>query len=386
MMNTQKKGYVALLAGFLAAVAVLSVLVLVPASVPVLVDPEDPLTLVNFASPEVLTYVAENPYDYPYYYISPIMTGYSVCISVGTLLAISLTGLLDWLRNRDAAGGVLLAVISGAFALVCSHLLYFATRSSYIINDFADLGGSSSFVYEFWKGGYTMYGAILGGLLGATLYGLVRRQKLGEVFGLVVPGMLLLVIAGRLGEHFTGYCHGIGNERATEALAFLPFTKPDYYETPRLAVYMYEALAAVAAMAVCGVQQLLRQPAARTAENGLAIISAYQLLLESTRGDDLIKFGFVCLNMLLAAAVLVFIIVTRIVRHVRRRGWNAWQILRIVLLLAGAGLVIAIEFALDGKIQLPGVTNTMLYAVDFLAATAMMLSVVIGDGRVKEAK
>ena len=38
-MNTQKKGYVALLAGFLAAVAVLSVLVLVPASVPVLVDP-----------------------------------------------------------------------------------------------------------------------------------------------------------------------------------------------------------------------------------------------------------------------------------------------------------------------------------------------------------
>ena len=90
--------------------------------------------------------------------------------------------------------------------------------------------------------------------------------------------------------------------------------------------------------------------------------------------------------MLLAAAVLVFIIVTRIVRHVRRRGWNAWQILRIVLLLAGAGLVIAIEFALDGKIQLPGVTNTMLYAVDFLAATAMMLSVVIGDGRVKEAQ
>ena len=57
-----------------------------------------------------------------------------------------------------------------------------------------------------------------------------------------------------------------------------------------------------------------------------------------------------------------------------------------LLLLAGAGLVIAIEFALDGKIQLPGVTNTMLYAVDFLAATAMMLSVVIGDGRVKEAQ
>ena len=165
----------------------------------------------------------------------------------------------------------------------------------------------------------------------------------------------------------------------------LPFASVGEWGSPELCIYAYEALIALIALIVTSVLLLRRAPAGRAAETGLIIVSAYQVVMESMRGDELIKFGFVRLNMIAAAALLAAIIVGRIVRCIRHKGFGVWQILRIVLLLAGAGVVICVEFALDGKIKLPDVTDTMLYIADILAVTGMMLSVLIADGRKKEA-
>lgn len=370
-MNIRKELTGTALTLFLCVVAALTALLLVPTSPALLVD--EPLALA-----EANAWLVDVP-DAEEQFIQ--ITAYGAYIAAGAALAVLLTAVLRRVQGGTLAEGSGLAVTGGLLALLGAHWLYCLVRWPYIIND---LCGTNMFPLQFWQGGYTMYGALLGAVLGGVLAALMMGVKIPLALDTMIPGMLIVLAAGRMAEAFT--LQGMANIRAAEALSMLPFATVDEWGGMELAVYPYEALTAFAALLICALLMLLRNPAGRAAETGLAIVSAYQLLFESLRGDEQIKFGFVCLNMILAAAVLVFIIVTRIVRRVRRRGWNAWQIVRVVLLLAGAGIVIAVEFALDGKIKLPGVSDTMLYAADFLAATAMMLSVVIGDGRVKEAQ
>ncbi|MBQ7848383.1 MAG: prolipoprotein diacylglyceryl transferase [Clostridia bacterium] len=359
-MNDMKKNcwpkLIALCAA--AVIGVLALLVLVPTSPALMVD-----------SPVTLWSASVDDWGEP---AGLRITAYSVYIAVGALLALGLTAVMAKLRGRCPAEGVALGLTSGAFALVCSHLLFCAVRWGYIIND---LGGTAAFLVTLWEGGYTMYGAILGGLLGAFVFAMIRRQPVMPCFDMIVPGMLILVAAGRFAEQFT--LQGMASYRAAEALSMLPFASVGEWGDPMLKVYAYEVIVAFAAFGFCMWPLCTKAPAGRAAENGLIVLSTWQIMMESWRGDELIKFGFVCLNMLMAAAVLVAILVPRIVRTVKAQGWKPWTIARIVLFLAAIGVVIAIEFALDKS----DINNTLLYAVMTAAIIGMTASVLIGDGR-----
>lgn len=341
-----------------ALVGVLALLVLVPTSPALMVD-----------SPVTLWASGVDEWGDP---AGLRITAYSVCIAVGAALALGVTAVTAKLRGRCPAEGAVLGLAAGAAALVGSHLLFCVVRWSYIIND---LGGTAAFLVTPWEGGFTMYGAILGGLLGAFLFAEVRRQPVMPCFDVLVPGMLVLVAAGRFGEQFT--LQGVANYRAAEALCMLPFAGLGEWGDPTLKVYAYEVIVAVAALAFWLWAMCRKAPAGRAAENGLIVLSTWQIMMESWRGDELIRFGFVCLNMLMAAAVLVAILVPRIVRTVKAEGWRAWTIARIVVFLATVGIVIAIEFALDKS----DINNTLLYAVMTAAIVGMTASVLVGDGR-----
>lgn len=349
-----------------ALAGVLALLILVPTSPALMVD--DPLTLAKLYTGGV------DMWGDPAYL--PV-TAYSVYIAVGAALAIGFTALMAKLRGRCSLEGAALALVSGACALVCSHLLFCAVRWGYIIND---LGGTAAFLVQLWQGGYTMYGAILGGLLGGFLFAKARKLPVAEALDAIAPGMMILVAAGRFGERFT--LQGMASYRAAEALQMLPFASVGEWGDPELTVYVYEFIVALAALAVCLCALAQRAPAGRAVENGLIVLSAWQIMMESWRGDELIKFGFVCLNMLMAAGLLAVLLAMRVVRCVKARGWNAWTIGRIVLLLASAGVVIALEFALDKS----DINNTLLYGVMTAAIIGMMVSVLAVDGREMEGK
>ena len=346
----------------------MAALVFVPSSPALLVD--DPVILLEMDTGFV------NEWEEP---VLLTVTGYSVTMAVSMALAMLVTAFSACRRSMTLTQGAATAALCGVGALIGGHGLYCLLRWGYIIND---LCGTWAFALQPWQGGFTMFGAILGGLLGGVISAKLTKSGMADMMDMIIPGLLIVLAAGRLGEMLTG--QGMANYRAAEALRMLPFASTNEWGDPQLKVFVYEAVAALAALITAAVMLWQRRPAGRAAECALAIVSAYQIVLDSMRGDELIRFGFVCLNMIAASAVLVFIIVTRIVRRVRAEGWKAWDTWRIVLLLAGAGVVIATEFALDGKIKLPGVNSTMLYAVDMLAVTGMMLSVALGDGR-KEA-
>lgn len=364
-MNGKKPGLaVKALLCAAAVTAVLALLILVPTSPAMMVDV--PVTLTTLYTGGVDMY--GEPAGLP-------VTAYAVCIAVGAALAIVRTAAASRRRCGCLWKGMALALVSGVCALVCSHLLFCAVRWSYILND---LGSTAAFLVQFWQGGYTMYGAIFGGLLGAFIFARASRDSLAETMDLIVPGMLLLIICGRFGEQFT--MQGMASNRAAEGLNALPFAGLDEWGFPLLRVYAYEAIAALAALIALLEVRGNGAPAGRAAEMGLAIVSIMQIMLDSWRGDELIKFGFVCLNMICAATVVVFILAARIVRSVKASGWHAWTILRILLFLASVGAVIIVEFGLDGKMGITA-ANTLLYGIQAAAIVVMGASVLIGDGR-----
>ena len=271
-----------------------------------------------------------------------------------------------------AAKAVGVNFIGGFGALVGARVLYMLARYSYIM---VDLGGSS-FFWQFWQGGYTLYGGILGGMGAITLYAKLTKQKALPLLDAVTPGALLALCGLRLAEGFTG--QGFSKQMDDICWYFLPFQNED----GQMLVWAYEAIVAAVALVIVLVQGRRQKIAGRTLETGLTIISVMQVLLDSWRADELIRFGFVRLNMLMAALTLAVLLASRLTRCIRRDGLKRISIARIVMLLAGAGVCIAVEFALDKS----AINNGILYGVMMLALVPMFIAVLLDDGRIQTAE
>ena len=388
-MEIQKRsGLLGLLVGMSAVAAIVALLLLVPSS-PML-STESPVQLFCIVNPAELAQVAAGELDPEWDVIGMPVTVYAAFIAGSFALAMGSSALLGWLRERKAMRGAVLALVCGVCAFICSRLVYCLAQWGAIVNDMSGdagidettsfgmmLGGWLRFLVQPWRGGYTMYGAIFGMLLGVVAMALPARRSIGETADQVVPGMLRMVAAGRAAEHFTA--QGMSRWSVSDALNMLPFySETDY----ALAVYAYEALAAAAALIVWVVLLCLRAPRGRVAETGLAIVSILQIMLDAWREDELIRFGFVRLNMILAAVVLVALLVLRIVRMIRNSGGVGtivWSVARCVLFLCSVAAVIIVEFGIDGKF---GITASygVLYAIQAAAIVVMCAAMLIGDG------
>ena len=257
-----------------------------------------------------------------------------------------------------------MAAIVGA--VIGGRLVYCLTQWEFIL---VDLGGAA-FMAQPWQGGYNMYGALLGGLAGVLIYARATKKPADALLDLAAPGAALAICAGRLGEAFTS--QGLGAYVDSEALQRFPFAVENLWGDWQLPVFVYEAAAALVTMIVClCLVRGGRRPAGRVAEVFLALISLCQIMLESLRADEFIRFGFVKFNMLAAAVALGAVIGLSVWRQVKRRGWKPWQILRLILFAATILVVILIEFALDKS----PIDNRLLYAVMALMLTLMGVSV-----------
>lgn len=339
-------------------------LILVPTAVLILV-PSPCAKIVDLVQP--LNGSEDLAYEPELFYV----TKYGLIAAISALFGLLMTMLLQD-RQTTCADRLSAAAWGSVGALLGARLLYMATRYSYIM---VDLGGTD-FLWQFWQGGYTLYGGLLGGMAAIAIYARVRGEKIMPLLDAVTPGGLLTLCGLRVAESVTG--QGFSKLMDDIGLMFLPFQTED--ET--LLVWAYEAIAALIALAVVLYMRRKNQPSGRTMEAGLSIVSAVQILLDSWRADELIRFGFVRLNMLAAALTLLAVLTCRIVRCIRRDGkkQEVRCIIRGALLLLGAGACIAVEFALDKS----AVNNGILYIV-MMAAVAVMLAVVLmDDGRTCE--
>ena len=292
------------------------------------------------------------------------LTAYALCLLAGAAAAIALTAYLG--RKTPGVNACLsmgMAAIAGA--VIGGRLVYCLTQWEFIL---VDLGGAA-FMAQPWQGGYNMFGALLGGLAGVLIYAGATKKPACALMDLSAPGAALVIFAGRVGEAFTS--QGLGAYVDSEALQRFPFAVENLWGDWQLPVFAYEAAAALVVMIVCLCLMRGSHPAGRVAEVFLALISLCQIMLESLRADEFIRFGFVKFNMLAAAVVLGGVIGLSVWRQVKRGGWKPWQILRLILFAATIGVVILIEFALDKS----PIDNRLLYAVMALMLALMGVSV-----------
>jgi phosphatidylglycerol:prolipoprotein diacylglycerol transferase len=136
--------------------------------------------------------------------INPVAFGnvrwYGILIAVAVL--VSVLWVLWQVRKgaRVSYDTVLMAALVGVpSAVVVSRLLHVLDLWEYYVQNPGQIIGGS---------GLTIYGAVLGGALGIWVYSRFSKVQFGYLADLIVPGLILSQIIGRIGCTINGCCYG----------------------------------------------------------------------------------------------------------------------------------------------------------------------------------
>lgn len=179
-------------------------------------------------------------------------------------------------------------------------------------------------------------GVCLGVLLSAKI---MKKKPAGKVLDtFVLPGALL--IAGlRLAEVELG---ALGTGRfieVPEGSPYLILAVFNKYGEPHVAVFVWEAAVAL----VIGALSLIRtegRPGERF-RNAVFRLCICQILLENMRSQNM-KWGFVCVEQLLCAVIIMVLTVLACLRLPGRRGWR--KFLPAGIMFLGFGAIVGTEF------------------------------------------
>ena len=125
---------------------------------------------------------------------------YGVLISFAILLGVFLVWLFAKKRGLKASDMIDVALIVVPLAIVCARILYVLTS-----------GYKYTFVeaLQIWKGGLSIYGAVMGGALGVLIASKVKKIGFLELADIIMPVVLLGQAIGRWGNFFNQEAYGI---------------------------------------------------------------------------------------------------------------------------------------------------------------------------------
>lgn len=234
-------------------------------------------------------------------------------------------------------------------------------------------------------GGFMLWGAALGALVGACLAALITRQSAGRLLDALAAPAALMIALCRLAEGLAGQGYGwyvadwfspythmslFPTERFGWAQRF-PFAVMDMYEEWAWAVFVLEALLALAGMAL-----LMRLRPRRPGWKALLLMLLYgasQIWCEAMREDAVVRWGFVRANQIFSVAAVAAALAVCCLRLPREPGRLRRVLLSWAGVLAGSGLVIAMEFAVEQKIVfLQWMTTDLCFMVLGLGCLMML--------------
>ncbi|MBQ9262758.1 MAG: prolipoprotein diacylglyceryl transferase [Clostridia bacterium] len=277
------------------------------------------------------------------------VTAYAVCLVIS--LTIGLAALHRSCARRRLAGDTagMIAVLALPLGLLGARLFYCVARWSL----YEEIGFLQ--MLRLWDGGYALWGAMAGGALAGVLTAKRTHQPTSRVLDAMAAPAALVICFSRFSEYFSGQGNGLTVEH--EALCFFPVAvfNTDYEEW-HYAVFMLEAVVALVIFAA-----LLRKhdrPQGDTARLFVLLYSVCQVLCESLRRDEFLRWLFVRVSQLTAAIVLGFLIFFAILRWKQRpvaqRHLTSRKIaLLCFVFLACIGVCIWMEFAVDKSPDLP---------------------------------
>ena len=281
------------------------------------------------------------------------VTPYGLAVFLGALCGVLLS-----LRKKEN-GPVLPFVILGALLIGHMWWVFFCPPG------YAAETGTALMMLQIWKGGYTLYGALFGGLLGAVIGSKLSGLNLLDVLDSLTPGACAALFFTRLGEYFA--CQGYGEAVYDESLWFLPLSFCTYqeegYQEWHCAVWAWEAVIALVLLAVL----LVRARRAMRGEQAVlfvTVLGTTQILLEQMRDDDFVRLNpFVRFSQVAALLSLIAVLVLLVCR--RRPGLKRAAAGFAELTFASLAVVFA-EFVFDKPQDRP-----LLYIFSGLTAVGL---------------
>lgn len=291
------------------------------------------------------------------------LTAYGAIGAGSALLGCVLVILAGLWKKKSLETGVTLCLVTIPAALLGARLLYVLTMWELVTDP--DTFGGAGFIFQLWQGGYTLYGGILGGMAAIWLYSKLTRQSAAPLMDMAAPGAALMLMWLRAAEYFTG--QGLGDYLEEESQFFFPLGVMNQYEGWQVPVFFYEAVAAGVILLVLLAMLRMGKADGLTAEAFILLLGLSQIVLESLREDEFIRFGFVRFNQIMAVSTAAFALFRRLRREAKPHGWDGSLTLRALVFFLGIVLCILIEFALDKTT----IDNGLLYLVMCLTLVIM---------------
>ena len=144
--------------------------------------------------------------EWSYFDLGPLrIHAYAICILIGIFAATALTS--RRLTKRGGEPGVVLDIILWAVPLgiVGARIFHVLTHP----NDYFGAGKNLWEVFAVWNGGIAIFGALLGGAVGAYIGCRLSGIRFWSFADALAPGLLLAQAFGRLGNWFNSELFGL---------------------------------------------------------------------------------------------------------------------------------------------------------------------------------
>lgn len=282
---------------------------------------------------------------------------YGLAVATAAALCLALTGRAMAHRSLMRDTLTTFALWGIPLCFLCARLLY-----CLICLDGFSRDGIAYF-FSFTQGGYTLWGAVFGGALAIGIAARKTGQDARAIADALAAPAALMVALCRLAEGLVGQGYGwyvedwfdpssgmsLFHPQELDAFLRFPFAVQDMYGEWCFAIFMLEALFALM------IFFLLRRAASHapgeTAQTFLLLLASSQILFESLRQDAVLRFGFVRINQVLSAVVVVSLLACGCLR-LAANGRKAPILPAVLGTALCIGVAIAMEFALEKKIVL----------------------------------
>ena len=304
------------------------------------------------------------------------VTAYSLLIFAGAAV-----GALLALRRKAARASLPFVIL---LSVICGHVVWCLLSDSYI-----EYHGNALY-YQLWRGGYTLYGVLAGGTLGAFIGALISHEHFLDVTDALAPGAAAAIFFARIAEYWSnqGFGHSLDAfvdsvdspgmlNLFTFPLSYIPLNELEEFGEDAswyYAVWFWEALAALVILAAL----LLRRKSRRGDQTFIfiAALGLTQILFDQLRQDEKVMLtGFVSFTQVAAMVSIIAVLVTIII--LRRPGWLNAVLAFVVLVCAGL-TVMCSEFVLDTK------TKYVPYLYLSVAGTAVFGTALLISARKKD--
>lgn len=306
------------------------------------------------------------------------LTVYSYGLVVALAVALGLAVAAVLFRKAKIKEGALswFALLAIPMGLMGARLGYYVSCLEFTFEGF----------FAFTEGGFMLYGAMGGAVLAAMLTARITGENTGRLLDNLAAPAALVIGFSRLAEGLVGQGYGwyvadwFDPEMGMSLFHFehfdfvqrFPFAVMDMYEEWSWAIFVWEALVAFAIFFV-----MLKTPVRRAGWRAMLFTVCYaslQALNEGLRQDAVLRWGFVRINQVASAIIIAVLLGVCCVKMAKPRDVKA-IILSWVGVVAGMGVVMAMEFALEKKIMaLEWMPMDMCYVIMFLACIGMIFA------------